>query len=226
VTEAAGPVHESPARPVSPEEYTREDDRLLQDGVLAARTAVLSGGALSVGVSQREDSACIQRARKMGIPVVRRSTGGLGLWHAPGDVVWSIVLPRAHPLVGHDFSRAYARLGLGVVRFLAARNVQAKWQPPVGGPGEYCLLSGAGSVLAVNGRAAGGAAQHLTRQALLHHGVLPYRVDHSRLSDLFDLSAELADRTLTSLDELTHGAPAPELATQLRLALASVIGES
>ena len=201
---------------MTPEEYTRTDEELLREGQWAARTAILTSSALSVGVSQRDEARCIVRARQLGIPVIRRSTGGLGLWHAPGDVVWSLVLPRSDPRVGDDFSKAYARLGAGVVHCLASRSVAAVWQAPSGPPGEYCLLSGAGAILSVDGRALGGAAQHLTRHALLHHGVLPYRLDPRRLSELFDLSPELIDRSLTSLDRVTPGTTALELAGQLQ----------
>ncbi|MGC2290228.1 MAG: hypothetical protein WA688_10300 [Thermoplasmata archaeon] len=183
--------------------------------------AVLSSAALSVGVNQREDARCIGRARRLGLPVVRRSTGGLGLWHAPGDIVWSLVLPRSDPRVGHDFSKAYGRLGAGPVRFLGELGVPAAWEPPTGPATEYCLLSGRGAVLTIAGRAIGGAAQHLTREALLHHGVLPYRLDTPRLRELFDLSPELVNRSLTCLEHVTGKYSPPELGRRLRSALAS-----
>lgn len=193
----------------TPEEYVRRDEELLRNGEPAARVEVLASGALSVGVSQRDDAACVVRARRRGIPIVRRSTGGLALWHAPGDIAWSLVLPRSDPRVGNDFSKAYGRLGAGVVQLLRDFGISAAWTAPAGPVTEYCLLSGRGDVLTVEGRAVGGAAQHLTRKALLHHGVLSYRLDPSRLRELFDLSPVLVERSLTCL-ELVAGGVAPE----------------
>jgi lipoate-protein ligase A len=211
----------APVSTVTSEEYLRTDEELLRKGQRAVRVAVLSSHALSVGVSQPDDARCVARARKVGYPIVKRSTGGLGIWHAPGDLVWSLVLPRDDPRVGNDFSKAYGRLGAGAERFLDQLGVSSDWQPPAGPPSEYCLLSGRGAVLTVAGRAIGGAAQHLTRDALLHHGVLPYRLDPPRLKEIFDLPPELVDRLLTSLEPVAGGVPPLELASRLRSALGS-----
>jgi lipoate-protein ligase A len=223
VNAAATRPNDLPVPSLGPEEYTRGDEELLRKGLPAARVAVISTGALSVGVSQRDDSPNIERARRLGIPIVRRSTGGLGIWHAPGDLVWSLVLPRSDVRVGRDFSKAYARLGTGPVRFLDALGVQAAWRPPLGLHTECCLLSGRGSVLTVAGRALGGAAQHITRAALLHHGVLPYRLDPSRLQALFDLSPEVVVQSLTGLEEVAPGLTPTVLAERLHSVLASEI---
>lgn len=204
---------------VTPEDFLRRDAELLASGDVAVHVALLSGAAVSIGVSQPDSAECAQRARRIGIPVIRRSTGGLGLWHGPQDIVWSLVLPRTDPRVGRDFARAYGRLGAGVVRFLRAYGIEAQWAPPGHGPGEYCLLSGAGDVLRVAGRAIGGASQHLTGTALLHHGVLPYIVDSERLAELFGLSAEVTRSKLVGLAEALSGRPPLELAEELERAL-------
>jgi lipoate-protein ligase A len=201
--------------------YTRVDEERLRGGQPVARVAVLSSAALSVGFGQPENSRCITRARELGLPIVRRSTGGLGLWHAPGDIVWSLVLPRTDPRVGRDFPRAYRRLGTGPVQLLQERGVAAKWLPPLGLSTEYCLLSGRGAVLSVDGRAIGGAAQHLTRQALLHHGVLPFRLDPPRLQELFDLPPELVDQSLTSLERVAGDVSPEQWAGRLQAILAT-----
>jgi lipoate-protein ligase A len=212
-------IGHTPVPVVTADQYAREDEEALRRGRAVARVAVLARGALSVGVSQGEDSPCIQRARKLELPVVRRSTGGLGIWHAPGDVVWSLVLPRNDPRVGRDFSRAYARLGAGPVRVLEELGVPCAWKPPLGLAGEYCLLSGRGAVLTVDGRAIGGAAQHLSREALLHHGVLPYRLEPTRLQQLFEVPREVVERALAGWEQVTGGIPAADLAMSVRAAL-------
>lgn len=209
---------------VSPEEYLRGDAELLNAGHVAVRVALFSGSAVSLGVSQPDTAQCAERARAVGLPVVRRSTGGLGLWHAPQDLAWSIVLPRSDPRVGRDFTKAYGRLGAGVVRFLAEYGVKGSWAPPVTAPGEYCLLSGAGDVLRIGERAVGGASQHLTASALLHHGVLPYSVDAPRLTALFDLPPNLIGSKLIGLSEALSGRPPLELADTLRQALSEELG--
>lgn len=195
-------------------EYTAADDAMLREGRLAARVAVLSDRSVSLGVAQPIDAPPALRARAAGLPVVRRSTGGVGLLHLPGDIVWSVVLPRDHPLVGRDYARAFARLGGGVVEGLADAKLASTWGPALSLSEEYCLLAPRGEVLRVGDRALGGAAQHATRSALLHHGVIALRTDPNALRELFGLPLD-AIRRLTSLRELGVRWPAEDVAAAI-----------
>ena len=192
----------------------RTDEVVLHRGVPAVRVAVLSDRAVSYGVGVRAEAPFLARAAKEGVPIVRRATGGTGLLHAPGDLAWSVVLPRGDPRVGRDFVRAYARLGEGVVRFLAERRISTRWQEPPGSDPEYCLLSARGLVLKHGDQVLGGAAQHLAGGALLHHGILPLELDRPLLKRLFELSTHSLNR-LTSLRELGIVGGSEELAWKL-----------
>jgi len=203
-------------------ENIRTDEVILRRGVPAVRAAVLTDRAVSFGVGVHAEAAYLARAAKAGLPVVRRSTGGTGLLHAPGDLAWSIVLPRTDPRVGNDYVRAYARLGEGVVRFLSERGVTAKWVDPPGADPDYCLLSARGSVLSHQEKVLGGAAQHLAGGALLHSGIVPLELDRDLLRTVFALSPKALER-LTSLRELgVQGAP-EELAWKLAAGLAGAL---
>lgn len=197
----------------------RTDDVILRRAVPAVRAAVLTDRAVSYGVGVPPDASFLARAAKAGVPTVRRTTGGTGLLHAPGDLAWSVVLPRSDPRVGHDYVHAYARLGAGVVRFLSERGVDAIWGEPPGSDPDYCLLSARGSVLLVREKVLGGAAQHLAGGALLHHGIVPLELDRALLHKLFGLSSKTQER-LTSLRELEIGGAPEELAWKLAARLA------
>ncbi|HYA54000.1 MAG TPA: hypothetical protein VEG42_00160 [Thermoplasmata archaeon] len=182
-------------------EDVRTDEAILRRAVPAVRVAVLIDRSVSYGVGVHTNSPFLARCAKEGIPTVRRTTGGTGILHAPGDLAWSVVLPRSDPRVGQDFVHAFDRLGEGVVRFLAERGVTARWQAPPGSDPEYCLLSARGSVLTHEGKILGGAAQHLAGSALLHHGILPVEVDRGLVQRLFHLPASSVGR-LSCLREL------------------------
>ena len=188
----------------------------------AVRAAVLTDRAVSYGVGVRPEAAYLVRAARSGVPSVRRTTGGTGLLHAPGDLAWSIVLPRADLRVGSDYVRAYARLGEGIVRFLSGRGVVTKWVDPPGTDPEYCLLSARGSVLSHQEKVLGGAAQHLAGGALLHSGIVPLELDRPLLHRLFGLSAGALER-LTSLRELGVEGPPEELAWKLAASLSDTL---
>lgn len=208
---------------VSAEQNVVADERLLRAGVAAVRVAVLSDRSVSVGVGVPTGSPALERARAAGWSVVRRRSGGTAVLHAPGDVTWSLVLPREDPRVGRAFTRSYARLGAGVVRFLSARGVTARWSAALAVLPEYCLLGPRGEALTVSGRVLGGAAQHLAGRALLHHGILPRTLDRAALGQLFGLSVPGPADLLTSLDELGVEGPEELLGRSLARTLAETV---
>jgi len=207
---------------VSCADDVRTDEAILRRAVPAVRVAVLVDRAVSSGVGVRADAPYLRNAVKAGLPTVRRTTGGSGLLHAPGDLAWSVVLPRSDPRVGSDYVRAYGRLGAGVVRFLAERKVPAAWVDPPGTDPGYCLLSARGSVLACGPKILGGAAQHLAGGALLHHGIVPLEVDRPLLRTLFGLSENSVGR-LTSLRELGIEGGSEQLAWKLAASLSDTL---
>ena len=178
--------------------------------------------AVSYGVGVHPEVAYLARATAAGVATVRRSTGGTGLLHSPGDLAWSVVLPRSDPRVGHDYVRAYARLGEGVVHFLSERGARAKWVAPPAIDPNYCLLSARGSVLVHGEKVLGGAAQHLTGTALLHSGIVPFELDRPLLEKIFALSPKAVSR-LTSLREVGVDGSPEELAWKLAANLANAL---
>ena len=191
--------HAAPLRCV---ENLRVDEELLRAGRPIARVAVLVDRALSIGVGVPESAMYLTRARERGWPIVRRGSGGEAVLHAGGDLAWSLVLPRTDPRVGHDYSRAYARLGRAVVRFLAEAGIRSRWAPAPHLSESYCLLGPRGSALYVDDRVLGGAAQHVTARALLHHGILPRTLDVRALEEIFGVPRKGGLERLTSLQEL------------------------
>jgi lipoate-protein ligase A len=200
-----------------------EDERRLRAGGPSVRVAVLSDRSLSVGVGVRGEPAYVRRARDSGLAFLRRSTGGSGVLHLPGDLVWSVVLPRSDPRVGHDFARASGRLGRGVVRFLTDRAAGARWAQAPGWVEEYCVLSSRGEVLSVGSKILGGAAQHATAGTLLHQGMIARRVDPDLLERVFGIVAPGVRDRLAGTEELSISEEPEVLARQLRDALAADI---
>lgn len=200
------------------------DERSLRAGLPAVRVAVLAGRALSYGVGVREHAGFIARARAEGVAVVRRTSGGSGVLHEAGDLAWSAVLPRGHPAVGRDYARAYDRLGAGVVDWLRRHGVGAAWSPAPGVSDDCCVLSGRGRVLTIGSRIVGGAAQHLTRAALLHQGMIARVVDRSATGRIFGLTEPTVLERLAGLEELGVSESPERLAGELARELARSFG--
>lgn len=201
--------------------YAAGDETILREGNRAVRVAVLRERCLSYGVGVDPSAGYVRRAVGEGIPVVRRSTGGSGLLHEPGDLAWSLVLPRDDPRVGTDFARAYARLGAGVAAWLRDQGVRSAWEPAPGRSSAYCTLGERGEVLRGGGKIVGGAAQHAVPRALLHHGTVSVTIDRTEIDRLFEFRDPSPTRELAGLRELGVATPEPELARSLAAALAS-----
>ncbi len=199
---------------------------LLRRGGPAVHVAVVDRPTVSYGVAVPETAPYLERARAEGIPTAPRSSGGTGILHGEGDLVWAVVLPRSDPRVGRDFVHAYGRLGAGVTEVVRQQARSAAWVPAPGLSDEYCPLGPRGFVLESQGRILAAAAQHLSVGALLHHGTLSVRVDRERLGRVFSATDPSALERLGSLDELGGNEPSGRLASALAVALDAALGPS
>ncbi|MCI4343053.1 MAG: hypothetical protein L3J92_02925 [Thermoplasmata archaeon] len=210
--------------PASFAEVLRTEEVLLRRGAPAIHVAVMEGTTVSYGVGVPESAPYLSSAHRHGIPATRRSSGGTGVLHLPGDLVWAVILPRSDPRVGRDFTRAYARLGAGLVTALAYHGVEATWEPAPGLSDEYCPLGSRGEVLAVGGRVVGAAAQHLSGTALLHQGTLSLDVDRDLVRDLFGFPDDSLAHHLASVAEFGVRAHPKALAEGVSEALVAALG--
>jgi lipoate-protein ligase A len=206
---------------VAAPEYASGDEELLRLAGVRVRVALLNERCVSFGVRVDENAPYLRRAAAERIPTVARRTGGTGLLHERGDLAWTVVLPRDDPRVGTAYTRAYARLGRGPVRWLADRGIDASWAPAPGVAPEYCTLGDRGSVLSASGRILGGAAQHVAGSGLLHHGTVSMTVDRAAIDRLFGLPDPSPSARLGGVRELGVRGPAPDLARALAEAIAS-----
>lgn len=182
-------------------EVLEGDERSLQETTAQVRVGLFGEAGVSFGVADHPDARVLRRIEELGWRWQRRSTGGTALLHLPGDIFWSVVLPRTHPLASRGFVHRYAELGAGWVNFLSSRSRRSEWGPAPGTSERYCLLSSRGQVLYVEGKVLGGASQHATAHALLHHGFTAGSLRPEMLRELFELGAREVGQ-LTSLEDL------------------------
>lgn len=132
--------------------------------------------SVSLGVRQ-EPPAWLPRCAALGVPAVRRATGGGAVLHA-GDLTYAVVAPADAPDLPHDLRGSYEWIRARLVAGLSQAGLAAR--PSRARPGadrlELCFAGATGYEVELDGEKLVGSAQRRTRHAFLQHGSI-------RLSD-------------------------------------------
>jgi len=179
------------APPLAPALHMALDDLMLADVAAGRRPPTLrvwewAGPAVVLGRFQSvRNEVDADAARRHGIEVVRRISGGGAMFIEPGNTItYSIVAPET--LVdGMTFEQAYAFMDQWVIAALGALGVDAWYQP---------LNDIASSV----GKIAG-AAQARRGGAVLHHVTMAYDIDAVKMLEVLRVGREkLSDKGTAS----------------------------
>ena len=151
-------------------ENMRRDEALLEDalhsGVASLRLYRWDPPTLSVGRNQSTNGVA-----RDSIPVVRRPTGGLAVWHEH-EVTYAVAAPIA--MFG-SLRSAYCEIHTRLASALRALGVDATLapaRPPVRASARpaSCFAAPVGGEILVRGRKLVGSAQVRRRDAFLQHG--------------------------------------------------------
>jgi lipoate-protein ligase A len=126
-----------------------------------------------------------EAARRHGIEVVRRISGGGAMFIEPGNTItWSIFAPIGM-VEGMAFEQAYALMDAWVLAALGELGVQAWYQPL------NDIASPAGKIA--------GAAQARRGKAVLHHVTMAYDIDAGKMLEVLRIGREkLSDKGTAS----------------------------
>ncbi len=183
------------------------------------RVYVFSPTSVTVGLFQRvRDAVDLEEARRLGVPVVRRFTGGGAVLHdEDGEVTYSIAAPATGPLRGVEES--YRVLCTAVARALQRLGAPAQYVAP--------------NDMAVGGRKVSGNAQARRRGALLQHGTILYDADKALMERLLRAPREkleshgarsIADRVANLSEVLGKRVEPLEIARALVEAFSEALG--
>ncbi|MBI5017896.1 MAG: lipoate--protein ligase family protein [Deltaproteobacteria bacterium] len=186
--------------------------------------------AISLGRFQSFDGVNVEACRRLGLSVVRRSTGGRAVLHQ-GDLTYSVVAGTADG-VPATLAASYRRLGEGLIEGLRLLGVDAEpGREATGTVGlVVCFLRSAGGDLTHRGRKFVGSAQTWRGESLLQHGSVLLAPQAEVWAELLgaaaseSLRARLTSRTTSIGEILGRPVEAGEVAQALARGLERVLG--
>ena len=126
--------------------------------------------SVSLGLRQAEPH-WLDRCKALGVPVVRRVTGGGAVLHA-GDLTYSVVAPFAAPELPQDLRGSYEWIRARLIRGLELAGLAARRSRAQAGADrlELCFAGATGYEVELDGEKLVGSAQRRSGRAFLQHG--------------------------------------------------------
>ena len=201
-----------------PGKYNMEFDESLVrsladgDGIPTVRVYGWHPHTISLGWNQRAEDINADSARRDGIDIVRRPTGGRAILHSE-ELTYSVVMASHAKNILATYNEISRALVLGLKRLGADVSLE-KSQPHF--PSLYqssssaiCFSSSARYEIQINGKKLVGSAQRRytgqdSEELVLQHGSLLLGSDHSRIIDYLNLSnGQERDRLKIEINERT-----------------------
>jgi len=127
-----------------------------------------------------------EAARRHGVTVVRRISGGGAMFVEPGNTITYSLYAPAGLVQGMTFADSYAFLDDWVLGALGELGIRAWYQP-------------LNDITSDHGKIAGAAQKRLSRGAVLHHVTMSYDIDADKMLEVLRIGREkLSDKGIKS----------------------------
>ncbi len=135
--------------------------------------------AVSIGRFQAlEEVVDLEGCKRLGVDVVRRSTGGGAVFHDSGkELTYSVICPE--DMMPKDINEAYREIGGWIVNALKFLGIEGAFEP-------------INDVL-VNGKKISGSAQSRRQGIFVQHGTLLFDIDRVRMFSVLKVPPEKVD---------------------------------
>jgi len=171
--------------------------------------------AVSIGKNQNpEDEVYLDVAKKLGVNVIRRISGGGAVYHDfEGEITYSVIA-KISDIGSNDITAVYTKIYEAITDALRLLGVPADFSS---GDVKNCPN------LTVNGKKISGSSQTVTHGVVLQHGTLLQSVDLHKMFQLLKLknvsctqAVDIAKRKITSIqNELGHQVTSETVANAL-----------
>ncbi len=170
-----------------------------------------SRDALILGVGQRSDQIDVEACRAGGCDVLRRLSGGTGVFHDEQTVSFQLVLPSEHPNLSGDVHANYRLIAGIVIDALSLLGVESRWasleearqDAPPRGLDAICFSSLAPFEILSGEKKLVGLAQVRRRTVSALQGMLYLKFDASMSVNLLLPNSEPHERLSVVLSDRT-----------------------
>ena len=181
------------------EENMKEDSALLADCDQSRISPTVrlygwSKPAITIGYSQKAEAELdIVRCRELGVPIVRRPTGGRALLHA-NELTYAVVAPVSIPPFNRGLKATFQAVSEALLVGLQGLGIQGEINTSKQRSGATrspaCFASLNHCEITVDGKKLVGSAQKRTSRAFLQHGSLIIESDHKLFTSLLKFDNE------------------------------------
>ncbi len=148
-----------------------------------------------------EEEVVMEEADRLGVPILKRTSGGGAVFHDLGNINYSIYLDERE-LPTLRIGESMVLLSLPVIRLLQMLDIPWEWRPPNG--------------IFVGGGKMSGSAQARTRGRVLHHGTLLVETDLDKLGRLLKPGGRSRIAPVINLSQVVPGLSVEEAMTLMR----------
>lgn len=120
---------------------------------------------------------------KYGITIVRRFTGGGAVYHDYGNLNWTIVLNKNHPLAPKIPAEIYKVASNAIIEGIKSLGVRVIFESP--------------NIIQIGGKKISGLAAYVKKNTILCHGTLLVNTDLSILPEALSVDYKLGGQTLS-----------------------------
>ncbi len=183
------------------------DRKLLEDAIKGQnKSAVLrlygwKPKCVSIGRNQSEEHINKQYCIQTGIDIVKRPTGGRGLFH-DDELTYAFICPAAMLKNGESVIKSYKEISSALTLGFKNLNIELT----IGGGNkvktsyDYCMSLSTGADLNYKGKKLIGSAQYRTQGYILQHGSILFSYNKELLEKIFN--EKVNPQTITCIKEI------------------------
>lgn len=163
---------------------------------------------ISLGYHQKLEEIDIEKCKEDGIDIVRRETGGRGVYHSE-EITYSMIIPKTSEFYSDSILEVYNKISTVLVKALKLSGIEGAKLENGKAPdfkelykekiSSVCFSSTSTYEVVVNGKKLVGSAQKRLKDSVLQHGSILFGKKHLDLIDYLNV----ADKRKPRLKEMT-----------------------